>query len=591
MQTSIQALVVAPYPGLKNMVQSLESAMPDIRVHAIVADMDVALDSVRKLNLSDYDVVISRGGTGELIARTYGIQVINIGVYSYDIMRAIELSRGFSGKSAIIGYRNITDGAASLVSVLNDKSVGVFTIEHKSDLIPLLTKLSEQGYRNIIGDVITSETAAASGMNSILITSGIESVKAAFDEARRLYFRLKDYKAYSGMLETAIAESDARAVVYDRQGNLRFDSLNNAFSDLDNLNAHLETVFEHGSIQLLLPDESAQWCVSGRKLEYAGDVYAAFYVFALPVAKKEHPWLSVINGFSNDASPIHAFRCYRIHLEECLPRVEEFNRLDVPCTIIGEAGTGKDYIASAIHQTSVLQAAAMICLDCEIAGEHDLTPLTDMVDKLCGPERRCTLYVQKLWMLSIRQQCRLAELINGDLQGRVRLISSLRTNPSNMLSSGALCEAMFSCIGMHRIYVPSLRDRPENMRELTSQFIIEANLQYGKQVVALEQADVDLLNSFKWPGNLSQLRRVMHDLVLFCALERIDQNAIRAALARESALDAYTGEPVLDTTKTLDELTDSYIKLVVNEEGGKLTSAAKRLGISRSTLWRRINQL
>ena len=121
---------------------------------------------------------------------------------------------------------------------------------------------------------------------------------------------------------------------------------------------------------------------------------------------------------------------------------------------------------------------------------------------------------------------------------------------------------------------------------MASVFINEQNLRYGKQVVGLRQEAKEYLEQGNWPGNINQLKQTINNGVLF-------SNGYYLEI--EDVAEVMQGEPAgvtsdLTLTGTLDEIEKSIIQKVWLEEGKNQTKTAERLGINRTTLWRKLKE-
>ncbi len=105
---------------------------------------------------------------------------------------------------------------------------------------------------------------------------------------------------------------------------------------------------------------------------------------------------------------------------------------------------------------------------------------------------------------------------------------------------------------------------------------------------------IRLMQDFPWEHNYSQFKRIMQDLIETAALPIISEAEVRAALAREDLVPAtrqgVNGAEVFDMNRTLDEMNQEIVRRVLTDCDGNQTLAAKRLGISRTTMWRYVNK-
>ena len=121
------------------------------------------------------------------------------------------------------------------------------------------------------------------------------------------------------------------------------------------------------------------------------------------------------------------------------------------------------------------------------------------------------------------------------------------------------------------------------------------NADSPNQIRGLEEEAMELLRHYQWPYNFTQFRRVMSELAASCSGPTITAEMVRAALNRERHMSSFTQAVEnyavpLDLNRSLYEISRDVVRRVVDESDGNQTAAAKRLGISRTTLWRYLRE-
>ena len=148
-------------------------------------------------------------------------------------------------------------------------------------------------------------------------------------------------------------------------------------------------------------------------------------------------------------------------------------------------------------------------------------------------------------------------------------------------------------LGCTKLELPNLRSRADEIPSLASLCLGSLNLELGKQISGFEPRAMELLRQFDWPYNYTQFRQVLQSLAAmtssayisgWAVAELLDQE--RGAARREPP--AFSEHP--PEQRTLEEIIRAAIRRTLDECGGNQTAAAKRLNISRTTLWRHLNQ-
>ncbi|MDF2533330.1 MAG: Response regulator containing CheY-like receiver, AAA-type ATPase, and DNA-binding domain, partial [Clostridia bacterium] len=146
----IKILAIAPYDGLKDLINDVAHDFKDLEVHTFVADMLDGVELAKSIQYTGYDAIISRAGTAELIREVSELPVIDIKLSAIDMMRSIKLAQNYSGKFAIVGYKSITE-TANLICELLQYDVEIKTISDISEILDTLTQLKENGVSLIVG--------------------------------------------------------------------------------------------------------------------------------------------------------------------------------------------------------------------------------------------------------------------------------------------------------------------------------------------------------------------------------------------------------------------------------------------------------
>ena len=134
----------------------------------------------------------------------------------------------------------------------------------------------------------------------------------------------------------------------------------------------------------------------------------------------------------------------------------------------------------------------------------------------------------------------------------------------------------------------------EHIPTLVHLYLSQVSSGGESEVIDMADEGIRLMQDFPWEHNYSQFKRIMQDLIETAALPIISEAEVRAALAREDLVPAtrqgVNGAEVFDMNRTLDEMNQDIVRRVLTDCDGNQTLAAKRLGISRTTMWRYVNK-
>src|SRR5699024_3182389 len=220
----IKILAIAPYQGLKNLIEKVATEVNEIEIDVFVGDMLEGKKIVASMNDDHYDIIISRAGTADLIGGVTNIPVIDIKLSIIDMMRAIKLAQSYTGKFGVLGYKSITE-QASIISQLNEDHIDIKTFNSISEIDTCLLELKEKSVSLIVGDVITTNHAKMMGLNTILITSGRESVYNALIKAVKTYKEIYETKNNNAIIDKIINHSNEIIVSFNQQSEMKYTNI------------------------------------------------------------------------------------------------------------------------------------------------------------------------------------------------------------------------------------------------------------------------------------------------------------------------------------------------------------------------------
>ena len=177
----IRILAVAPYPEMKQVFETVTASRNDISLQVIVGNTTHGEESIRNMDLSPFDVIISRGGTADLIRSATSLPVIEVELTPYDIQNALTGMMEQRTRFAIVGYPGITNAATTYCDVMG-VNVDVFTIHDKQGSIEVLQRLKSNGIDKVLCDMEGLTTAKEVGIDAELIMSSARSIEKAISK-------------------------------------------------------------------------------------------------------------------------------------------------------------------------------------------------------------------------------------------------------------------------------------------------------------------------------------------------------------------------------------------------------------------------
>lgn len=589
----IKVLLVAPYEGLKNIALALRGNDERFMLEARVGDLDAGVRIVRMLRGESYDVIISRGGTTELIEGITETPVVDIELSQYDILHAIKLSQNYSGRTAIVGFPKIIEKVGAICALLGyDLNINVV---NSAEQVPAcLSRLKAEGYSLIIGDTITVETAKQMHMNGILITSGNESVLSAFAEAEKICRALSSVRREALFCKDILRSGESVVIAVGEDGRVVIpappaDVEDSDLQVMENwCRAAADEVFKKGRGSSVRKLRGALWRIAGRRGdgEFAGLSY--FYLRrGLEITNMEKA-IQIESASLRRPAANSSFYDDSESTQNILEHIRRLSYADLPVVIFGEPGTGKDSAAYEICRRGEAGDRTLLTVDCRVLEERQLDYLLRN-EKSPLLEGGICVYFKRIDALGEEALRTLARYASDSLlHRRNRVIYSCEESPSSIpreVSAEHLLNE--SGQGYLTLRLPSLRERIGDIPSIASIYINDLNIALGKQVAGLDARSTALLREFPWRTNITQLRNVLRELVLVTDGAFISENDTRRVLQKEEAFRGMPDSPDF-FRGTLDEITLNVLRKVLEEEDMNQSNAAKRLGISRSTLWRKL---
>jgi transcriptional regulator with PAS, ATPase and Fis domain len=282
--------------------------------------------------------------------------------------------------------------------------------------------------------------------------------------------------------------------------------------------------------------------------------------------------------------------------------------LDLPTTvlIVGESGTGKDRLARALHDASARRERPFVRIDAanlsddlfesELFG-HERGAFTGAIAAKPGlleVAEDGTAYLDEVSSLSAAAQAKFLRVLQERnfrrLGGvathtfRARLVVSSRRDLPALVARGAFRDDFFYRIDVVSIRLPRLADRREDILPLARSFLRQAARAYGRPARRFAADAEEALLRHTWPGNARELLHVVEKAVL--TAQQADVPAADLPMGALGSPESLLAA-ALDRKWTLRELEDAYIRETLRRAGGNRTLAARRLGISRKSLWER----
>ena len=317
---------------------------------------------------------------------------------------------------------------------------------------------------------------------------------------------------------------------------------------------------------------------------------------------------------------------------------------NIPILIEGESGVGKEMFARSIQGESDRSGRPFITVNCGAIPEnlvesilfgHEKGSFTGATGKHIGKFQEAdngTLFLDEVAELPLDMQVKLLRAIQeGEIDPigsrrpvtvNVRLISATNRNMIEMVKAGKFREDLYYRLNVFPILLPPLRDRKDDIPALVEHFITRIAAEEGRKVRTVAPDVLNMLRAYSWPGNVRQLENTVFRAIVLCEGDslqiedfpqiaslvegyevKIPPAALAPAPAQQASRNLPAGQvgdgsalgiPVVTDgghIRTLEEVEGDMIRLALNRYRGQMSEVARKLGIGRSTLYRKMRDL
>lgn len=283
---------------------------------------------------------------------------------------------------------------------------------------------------------------------------------------------------------------------------------------------------------------------------------------------------------------------------------------EAPVLLIGETGTGKEIFAQAIHYAGARRQRPFVAVNCS-AFARDLlesemfgykagafTGATKNKKGLFEEAHLGTLFLDEIGEMDAGLQPKLLRALEtqsfikaGDTrltEVDVRFIAAANYDLETAMKNGKFREDLYYRIAVMKIEIPPLRRRREDIPLLANHFLDYFARKSNKPVYAIAPTCMKLLTEYNYPGNIRELKNVIERAVILCTGEVLEASLLpKEFFTRESAPSVSADSPVL----SLEAIEKQHIRQILEICGGNRTKAARLLGISSATLYRKLAKM
>lgn len=294
-------------------------------------------------------------------------------------------------------------------------------------------------------------------------------------------------------------------------------------------------------------------------------------------------------------------------MQKVMATVEKVAKTEANVLILGENGTGKELIARAIHKASSRRDEVFISVDLgaisETLFESELFgfkkgAFTDAKEDRAGrfeAANKGTVFLDEIGNLSFNLQSKLLSVLqnrkvvrlgtNREIPIDVRLICATNMPLYQMVNENKFRQDLLYRINTVEILLPPLRERLEDIQQLVEHFLVIYCKKYKMPLKRINPTTIQRLEKHSWPGNIRELQHAVERAVILS-----ESNILQPQDFFLSQIEDGSQSDESDDITNLEEREKLLIRRVIDKHGGNISKAAKELGLTRASLYRRIEK-
>lgn len=585
------------------------------------------------------NLIISRGGTGNLIKNHLQVTVVNLETSGFDIINSINKAVTYSNMIGIVGFQSLISSYERLINIMqNTFSAHITTaiINNDMEVNREIEKLYKSGIRVFVGGQAVISATKKLGYHGVLIESGNEAIIEIIKYAKNLLEVQIREKEKAEILKSIIDFAYDGIIGMDKNGLITV--FNPVAEKITGIKAEsaigkpVDDVVENTRMDYVLKKGEAELS----DIQHIGDI--SIVTNRVPIVVEGEiigvvATFQELNKIQKMESKIRKKLLYKGHIarfkfqdiignseliQQAKQKSQQYAKVDSTVLILGETGTGKELFAQSIHNASSRYDKPFVAVNCAALPENLLeSELFGYVEGAFTGARKGgktglfelahegTIFLDEISEMSPMLQARFLRVLqekevvrlgdDGVIPIDVRIVAATNRDLYSQVEKGDFREDLFYRLCVLRLELPPLRERTEDIPALTRYFIKEKSKTIGKNIKNISNEALVRLSSHPWPGNVRQLENIIERSVVLCESKILDTDIIIEVMRgdpnflTEGKQNTYSGIP--EDEGLLKNAEVEIIKRVLDETKGNKNLAAEKLGISVTTLWRRLKSL
>ena len=631
-----ELLIISVYPGMMN---DINAVCGSLQINPTILEWEIAentlISHLRNMfrETGVPDAIISRGATANLIEQNIPEAVsVRAEPGDLELLETLKAAKNHGPRIGLLMFEDYLKSynLQAAKELLGINSLTLYLFRSREDIIRLVRQGSTDGMDVLVGGgTLAYRTGNSCGIKVLPVYSGQHALRNAVKQAlsiidarQREKLQLKCFtEAVSSITEGVLSIEDGKFIVANKEmGNIfKTDEQALIGRKVDNTDDTLVAGYIRHFLtnsrerEKVLKILGQDYYIKKSHFEEKGKKrIVAIFRRARDIQDQEQRVRTEIRNtgffaryhFSDIIAESGIMR-------QLLKKAETYAATDANILIGGDSGTGKELLAQSIHNASSRAKEPFVAVNCAAI------PATLLESELFGYEEgafsgaskggkrglfelahKGTIFLDEINSMPLELQSVLLRTLQEKEIRRIgsqrniyidiRVIAASNSDLMKMIREEKFRIDLYYRLNTLRLTLPSLDKRREDIRPLAMSFLNHYSQKYSLPLPALSEDNYRLLENRNWQGNIRELRNVMQRYVI---LSHEGENSIQLCFDEDIATEAALEPQDVTSFGTLDEIEKAVILKRLKQNQGNRRKTAQELGISRSTLWKKLDKM
>ncbi len=612
-------LIIVPHEKIECVAKTVSAHYDDVDVEfGLLKD---SIEIVKRAEIEGVEAIISRGGTAKMIIENFpNMPVVEMPVSPYDMISAIYNAKRYGRDVYVLGFDNIIRGVENLESIL-DINIHSYLIQSEEDGEAYISSIIGSGARidALLGGTAAEKIARKHSINTVFLETSAGAIECGIKEARKMIEIARKEKQKTEQAKSILhyitqgvisVDSSSRIVTFNNSAEKMTGlsceeaigkSIKDVMPEIDLSGVMASNVPELGQLHRI---GRMQVMVNKGPVMIKGNTGGAVATFEdvtiiqeyerqirAKLLNKGHIAKYSLNDILGESDAI-------VKMKE---KAKRYAAMDSTILIEGKSGTGKEMFAQGVHLASSRRKGPFVAVNCstiprdliesELFGyeEGAFTGARKVGKQGLFVEAHCgTIFLDEIGEVPLELQSRLLRVLqekeirplgsNKIIPVDVRIIAATNRNLLKEVRDNRFRVDLYYRLNILNLMIPTLNERGDDIKLLSRHLLKKKSTRYNKTLTVTDDA-LNRLYDYHWPGNIRELENIIERLIA------MNDSSISSADVDELICENLQNSDEADA-ESMEAVKKKHILQILSECKGNQTLAAKKLGISRTHLWR-----